>query len=105
MAFAIRDVTALVGSSNPVWKLSVTPSERPNVMAAIRARVDETHAFYDWAGGLIWLMVPDGREAHADVVRSALAAHGGGHATLMRASAAMRAAVPVFQPQEPALAC
>lgn len=101
---AIRDVAGLAGSTDLVWKLSVTPSEAPAVLDTIRARLDETHAFYDWAGGLIWLSVPDGGEAHADVVRGAIAAHGGGHATLIRASAAIRAAVPVFQPQGDALA-
>ncbi|AXS39400.1 glycolate oxidase subunit GlcE [Breoghania sp. L-A4] len=98
---AIRDVTAFAGSSDPVWKLSVTPSEAPAVLGRIRSSVD-CHAYYDWAGGLIWLMVPDGGEAHADVVRGAVGAHG--HATLIRAPAAVRAAVAVFQPQEAALA-
>lgn len=100
---AIRDIAGLTGGNDPVWKLSVTPSEGPAVLATIRATLD-VDAFYDWAGGLIWLSVPDGGEAHADVVRGAIAAHGGGHATLIRASAAIRAAVPVFQPQDAALA-
>jgi glycolate oxidase FAD binding subunit len=37
-------------------------------------------------------------------VRKAVAAAGGGHATLVRAPAATRAATPVFQPQPEALA-
>lgn len=100
---SIRDVTVFAGASDPVWRLSVTPGQAPAVLAAIRARVD-ARAYYDWAGGLIWAMVPDGGEAHAEAVRYAVAAHGGGHATLVRASAAIRAATPVFQPQDAALA-
>jgi glycolate oxidase FAD binding subunit len=62
--------------------------------------------FYDWSGGLIWLAVDDDEaaDAGADMIRAAIAACGGGHATLVRGSAALRAAIPPFQPQEPALA-
>ena len=51
-------------------------------------------AFYDWQGGLIWLRI-DG-EPEADVVRRLTKFHGGGHAKLVRASPAERAAVPVL---------
>ena len=65
--------------------------------------------FYDWSGGLIWLAVRDDagdgtEDAGAELIRAAVAASGGGHATLVRGSAALRAAIPPFQPQEPALA-
>jgi glycolate oxidase FAD binding subunit len=56
-------------------------------------------AFMDWGGGLIWLSVAPGLDAHAGPVRAAIA-ECGGHATLMRAPEAMRAAVPVFQPED-----
>ena len=59
-------------------------------------------AFYDWQGGLVWLRMESDPEA--DALRHLIAAHGGGHATLARAAASVRAAVPVFQPQPPALA-
>src|SRR5262249_13210988 len=55
-----------------------------------------------WQGGLAWLKL-DG-DAEAEAVRRLVAAHGGGHATLVRAAPAVRAAVAVFQPQPPALA-
>src|SRR3546814_13319530 len=58
--------------------------------------------FYDWAGGLIWLSLPPSADACAATVRGAVETHGG-HATLIRADAATRAAVPVFEPQPPAL--
>ena len=58
--------------------------------------------FYDWGGGLIWLALPPRTMRGAAAIRAALA--GGGHATLIRAPRALRAAVAVFQPQAPALA-
>ncbi len=58
---------------------------------------------YDWAGGLIWAALPASDDAGAPRVRATVAA-AGGHATLIRAPAAVRAAVEVFSPEEPALA-
>ena len=58
--------------------------------------------FYDWQGGLVWMRMEG--EDEADLVRQAVAKLGGGHATLLRAPHAVRAAVPVFQPQPAALA-
>ena len=59
-------------------------------------------AFYDWQGGLVWLRME--AEPEAEMLRGLIRHFGGGHATLMRASAAWRAAVPVFEPQAAALA-
>ena len=59
-------------------------------------------AFYDWQGGLVWLSM-DG-DPEAEIVRRLVLAHGGGHATLVRATPAIRAAVPVFEPQAGPLA-
>jgi len=95
---AIRDVEIF---NNPrlVWRLSVTPSEAPAIMARIATGAD-ARWFYDWAGGLIWLDLPSTEDAHEALVRGALTS---GHATLVRASASIRAGVDVFQPQAPAL--
>ena len=68
---------------------------------ALRKEV-AAEAFYDWQGGLIWLRLEG--DPGADLVRRCVRAHGGGHATLVRASAATRMTVPVFEPQPPALA-
>jgi glycolate oxidase FAD binding subunit len=54
--------------------------------------------FYDWAGGLIWIAPMAADDAGAAMVRRAVGALGG-HATLVRAPAAVRAAVDVFEPQ------
>ena len=59
--------------------------------------------FYDWGGGLIWVAMPFANEPDAGSIRAA-AAEIGGHATLIRAPASVRAAVEVFQPEPPALA-
>ena len=58
---------------------------------------------YDWAGGLIWAALPAADDAQAPLVRAAVAA-AGGHATLIRAPAAVRAAVEVFEPEPAGLA-
>jgi glycolate oxidase FAD binding subunit len=68
----------------------------------VAQRLDARH-FLDWGGGLVWLAVAGAEDGGAAVLRRALAASGG-HATLMRGAPALRAAVPVFQPQPPALA-
>jgi len=58
---------------------------------------------YDWSGGLVWVALPASDNARAPQVRAAVAA-AGGHATLIRAPAAVRAAVEVFSPEPPPLA-
>ena len=59
--------------------------------------------FTDWAGGLVWVALPPSDDAGAAAIRRACAKVGG-HATLIRAPAAVRAAVDVFEPQSGALA-
>ncbi len=101
---AIRDVSAFIEpAERPVWRLSVPPQAGPAVLAALRRTVPAAAGYYDWAGGLIWLALPASDDAGAALVRAALPA-GGGHATLIRAPAALRAAVPVVQPQPAPLA-
>lgn len=79
-----------------VWRLSVPPSTAAEVVGRIVDRL-EALAYYDWGGGLVWLALPPTDDAGAAIVRSALGKEGG-HATLLRAPDAVRAAVPVFQP-------
>lgn len=98
---AIRDGSAFADRPHhPLWKLSVTPSEAPEIIRRLKDKTDLRHVF-DWAGGLIWLEVPPAVDAHADLIRSAFSS---GHATLIRAPEDTRAAVDVFQPQPDALA-
>ncbi len=108
----LRDVAPFVGRpERPVWRVSVAPQDGARLVAAVARELDAEY-FYDWGGGLIWLApAPPGEDAGADAgaarIRAALGAapgSGGGHATLFRAPAELRAAVPVFQPQDPAKA-
>jgi glycolate oxidase FAD binding subunit len=95
----VRDVAPLVAPDRIVWRLSLPPADAASTIAAIRTAA-EAEVFYDWGGGLIWLSLPPD-DVHAHTVRGRLPS---GHATLMRASADIRAAAAVFQPPEPALA-
>lgn len=100
----VRDVAPLdVARDAVVWRLSCPPTEGPPIVARIRAQRPAAKAFYDWSGGLIWLALPPTADADHLLVRAALGTTGG-HATLVRAPQAVRASVPVLQPQSPALA-
>jgi glycolate oxidase FAD binding subunit len=92
----IRDVMDFVGTDDAVWRISAAPSRGPDVAAALGA-IPDARWFYDWGGGLMWAAVPAVGDAGAATIRQAVAAYGG-HATLVRAPAEIRSAVPVFQP-------
>ncbi len=100
----ICDVAPFAAPGGDVWRLSVPPAAGPGVAASI-ARSTGAEYFFDWGGGLLWLAIPPGDEAGgvSATVRAAIA-ECGGHATLIRASEAIRAAVEVFQPQPAPLA-
>jgi glycolate oxidase FAD binding subunit len=95
----LRSLSPLQMSDAQLWRISTSPSSGPKVVAAI-ARYMELSAFYDWAGGLIWLEILPTTDAGAADIRRVIASQGG-HATLIRAAAEVRAAVDVFQPLEP----
>jgi len=97
---AVRDVVPLHGD-RPLWRVSVAPTDGPVVAAAL-ADLDMRY-FYDWSGGLIWIETGEAEDAGAGPIRAAVQSVGG-HATLMRGPAALRAAISPFQPQPPALA-
>jgi glycolate oxidase FAD binding subunit len=98
----IRDVQPFAdGTMHPVWRVSVAPSIGHQLVAALRLKAG-VDAFYDWQGGLVWLRMeaePDG-----DLVRRYITALGGGHATLLRATATNRASIAAFQPEPEAIA-
>ena len=93
----VRDVETFADRDGAVWRISVRPSAGPELVAAMRSQIDVRAVFYDWGGGLIWLLTDDAGDAGAQVIREAIGQ--GGHATLMRAAATTRAAVEVFQPE------
>lgn len=91
---AIRDVAAFAGRAGDVWCLSVRPSQAADLVGRSGAEA----RFYDWGGGRVWLLMAEGTD-----LRARLGAHAG-HATLVRASAATRAAMPSFPPEPAPLA-
>jgi glycolate oxidase FAD binding subunit len=98
---SIRNVKpfAMVGArARPLWRISVAPSRGHEIAAAI---TPAAQMFYDWAGGLVWVAMPLADEPDAAAIRRAVAVLGG-HATLVRAPAAVRAAIEVFAPEDAA---
>ncbi len=85
-----------------LWRISTVPAHGPDVGRRLAEQAD-AEILYDWAGGLIWVALPPSADANAALVRAAVA-ETGGHATLIRAPAAVRAAVAVFTPEPPPLA-
>jgi len=102
----IRDVTpfaaAHTGADRPLWRISTAPTQGAEV-ARLVAEPIAADVMFDWAGGLLWVLLPALEDAGAAPVRTTLAGVGG-HATLIRAPAAIRAVVDVFEPQDAALA-
>jgi glycolate oxidase FAD binding subunit len=93
-----------------VWRISVAPARGAAIGEAVARSLDAVW-YLDWGGGLLWLAVEEREDAGAQVIRAAIRAtirghdgHGTGHATLVKASPALRRGVPVFEPQPPPLA-
>ena len=102
----IANVAPLAGlADRAVWRVSVAPSRGAEVAQTV-ARLVDTVWFLDWGGGLVWLAVIEPGDGGAAVIRAAVGApmENGGHATLVRGSPGLRAAVPVFEPQPGPLA-
>lgn len=85
----VRDVAPFHAAPGDVWRLSV----RPSAAAALVARADARAALYDWGGGLVWLLVPEGTDLRARLGPFE------GHATLFRAAAEVRARIAPFPPE------
>jgi glycolate oxidase FAD binding subunit len=85
--------------TRPLWRISTAPARGHEIAAAI---TPAAQMFYDWAGGLLWVAMPFADEPDAGSIRRAVASVGG-HATLMRAPASLRASLEVFEPQTAAL--
>jgi len=100
---SIRDLKPFVSDAarkRPLWRISTAPSQAHRLVDLV---TPAAQMFYDWGGGLVWVAMPFEDEPDADSIRGAVAELGG-HATLVRAPAAVRAAVDVFQPEGAALA-
>jgi glycolate oxidase FAD binding subunit len=103
---AIRDAAPFAANgpagTRDLWRISTEPMRGADVGSTLAEQAD-AELLYDWAGGLVWAAFPAADDARAPLVRAAVAV-AGGHATLIRAPAAVRAAVDVFTPEPPALA-
>lgn len=87
----VRDVVPFHDRDGDVWRVSVKPSDGPKLIEAMRADGQTAEVIYDWAGGLIWVLVPEATDIRPHCPH--------GHATLIRASEQTRSGLPVFQPQ------
>lgn len=77
-----------------VWRISTHPSTGPN----IAAKLNPDRTIFDWGGGLIWALVPQGTD-----VRKQLGGYSG-HATLIRTSENRKTRQEIFEPQPKPLA-
>lgn len=97
---AVRDALPFAEKiGNALWRLSVTPSAGAKIGSAISAATG-AEIFYDWAGGLLWIEMPD-ENPHEQAVRAAI--NGEGHALLVRANSSVRASAAVFGPLDKGL--
>lgn len=98
----LQDLEFLQVGDGAVWRISTAPKSGHRVVRMI-SEFMPCHATYDWSGGLIWLELPEAaNDGGAAEIRRVVATVGG-HATLIRAAPAVRAAVDVFQPLEQGL--
>jgi glycolate oxidase FAD binding subunit len=88
----VRDVQPLAGKRGQLWRVSVKPSDMPQVLAGLAG----AQTVCDWGGGLIWARVEDALDMRA------LIAPLGGHATLLLADGGAEG--PAFHPEAPAVA-
>ena len=61
----VRDVALMQGGANPVWRLSVKPSDAPGIVAGLREGHPDIKVLYDWGGGLLWIEAPEGVDLRA----------------------------------------
>jgi glycolate oxidase FAD binding subunit len=103
---AIRDVTPFAAKGrrggSDIWRISTAPAHGAEIGRALADKAG-AETLYDWAGGLVWAALPRSDDAQAPLVQATVAAVGG-HATLIRAPAAVRATVDVFTPEPAPLA-
>ncbi|MCY4458831.1 MAG: FAD-binding protein [Albidovulum sp.] len=92
---SIRDAERFSASVGDIWRISVKPSDAPGIVEKA-AGLERADAMFDWGGGLVWMLVPEGtplRDLLGDF---------SGHATLVRASPETSSRVRTFQPLPPA---
>jgi glycolate oxidase FAD binding subunit len=103
---AIRDATPFAAATarggHDIWRISTAPTRGADLGRTLGEKAGG-EMIYDWAGGLVWAALPRSDDAHAGLVQATVV-QVGGHATLIRAPAAVRAKVEVFTPEPAPLA-
>ncbi|MEL6608070.1 MAG: FAD-binding protein [Pseudomonadota bacterium] len=79
----IRDLAPFVGRTGDLWRASMKPTDAPGLIGALDDAGIGHDAILDWSGGLVSLLVTDGRRAGGELIRAHVAACGG-HATCLR---------------------
>lgn len=87
----VRDLTDMAAKSGDIWRFSVKPSDGPKLGAELR-KAGSLGVQYDWGGGLVWGLAPEGSNLR-DAMKGI-----DGNATLIRASD-KSAEIPVFHPE------
>lgn len=85
----VRDVAPFHALPGDVWRISVKPSDAPDLAARLEAEA----LLFDWGGGLIWALLPEGTD-----IRARLGTFKG-HATIVRASAKTKMRLGVLHPE------
>ncbi len=88
----IRDVGPFHSKEGDVWRVSTKPTLAHSLVNDLRENI-EIEVFYDWAGSLIWVLVPEGTNLR-DYLEGLK-----GHATLVRASDETKSRMQVFPQQ------
>ncbi len=86
---ATRDVTHFAGVAGDLWRISVKPSDAPEVLKFLPS---DMRYSLDWGGGLIWAVVSEGADLRGGLGKFS------GHATCLRGAAR------TFHPEPAALA-
>jgi len=92
----LRDVSPFWQASGDVWRISLKPSDGPKLGAKLRKACD-ARLIYDWGGGLVWALMPEGFDLRAQLNGIP------GHARIERASAEVRRKFTTFAPEPPVL--
>jgi glycolate oxidase FAD binding subunit len=85
----LRDAALLAGREGAIWRISVKPTDGVRVAGAL----PEAALILDWAGGLVWALLPEAVDLRARLKGIP------GHATLLRATNAARARYGTFHPE------
>ena len=92
----IRDLRPFQNRDGVLIRISTAPASGPKLIDTLRRDL-AVEVLYDWAGGLVWVLIPGCTADQIRALRQNLSGFGG-HATLIRADENLRQTVPVFEP-------